>query len=400
MKVLVISFDAVSDRDLLKMSEFCPNIADFIQGSQLHTEVTTAFVSNTYPVHTSVATGVTPDLHGIITNVEHGAWVSDSRRIQSKTIWQAAGEKKLRTAAILWPVTGHAKIKYNLPEIHIKYKQNQLIENLRAGSPFFQLKEFLRHGRKLHGIAQPYLDDFVTAVSEDVLREKKPDLTLVHLTVFDDAFHHHGLDDPFLREASKHLDNYLGRLVAAVGADTKIILFSDHGQLPVVGMDDPNEMLIERKIPGYFKLCGGSAFYIPQGYELEASLRSSGMSKYLGDPISDDDFITGHRKMKEDLSKQRWFQRYLTDREMKESGMHRISSFGVAAKCGWCFGCDGEVYRGNHGYPTDYKDYQVFYAVKEPVSMSQSSVKSTHQTGGHITDVTKIIAETLDLQMH
>jgi predicted AlkP superfamily pyrophosphatase or phosphodiesterase len=398
MKVLVISFDAVSDKDFLKMAEFCPNIAEFIRGSHLQTEVKTVFVSNTYPVHTSVSTGLLPAQHGIITNVEHGAWVTDSRKIGAKTIWEAAGEKKLTTAAILWPVTGHAKITYNLPEIHILRNQNQLIENLRAGSPFFQLKEFLRHGRKLHGIAQPGLDDFVTAVSEDVIREKQPDLALVHFTIYDDAFHHHGLDGDYLREASKHLDHNLGRLLAAAGDDTKIIVFSDHGQLPVVGVIDPNEILIERKIPGYFKLCGGSAFYIPQGYEIEAMQRNSDVNNYFDPYISDDEFIAGHREMKEDLTKERWFKRFLTEDEMEESGMTRISSFGVAAKPGWCFGYVGEAYRGNHGYPTDYQDYRVFYAVKDPLS-TQKTVVATRGTGGHITDVTKIIVNSLNLQM-
>jgi predicted AlkP superfamily pyrophosphatase or phosphodiesterase len=398
MKVLVISFDAVSDKDFLKMAEFCPTIAEFIQSSHLQTEVKTVFVSNTYPIHTSVSTGVLPAKHDIITNVEHGVWVTDSRKIGAKAIWEAAGEKKLTTAAILWPVTGHAKIKFNLPEIHILHNQNQLIENLRAGSPLFQLKEFLRHGRKLHGIAQPGLDDFVTAVSEDVIREKQPDLTLVHLTIYDDAFHHHGPDDTYLREAAKNLDQNLRCLVAAAGADTKIIIFSDHGQLPVVGVNDPNELLIERKIPGYFKLCGGSAFYIPQGYEIEAMLRNLDVNNYLDPPVSDNEFIAGHREMKEDLTKQRWFGRFLTDEEMEESGMTRISSFGVAAKPGWCFAYEGEAYKGNHGYPTDYQDYRVFYAVKEPLS-AQNIVTPTHGTGGHITDVTKIIVESLHLNM-
>jgi hypothetical protein len=399
MKVLVISFDAVSDMDVLKMSAFCPNIASFLKNSQLQTGVKTVFVSNTYPVHTTVSTGVIPGKHGIITNVENGAWVSDSRRIQAKTIWDAAKEKHLTTAAILWPVTGYAKIKYNLPEIHIRHKQNQLVENLRAGSPSFQLKEFLRHGRKLNGIAQPGLDDFVTAVSEDVLREKEPDLTLVHLTVYDDAYHHHGLEGHYLLEAAKHLDTNLGRLVAAAGEDTRIILFSDHGQLPVFDIVDPNELLIERKIPGDFELCGGSAFYCPQGQEAESSLHSSSVFSLPDDFVSIDRLIPEQRQLNDDLQNKEWFQRYLTRQEMEESGMNRVSTFGIAAKTGWCFGHEGDVYKGNHGYPTDYQDYQVFYAVKEPAFSTQRTGLSVHHEGGHITDVTKIIVDSLNLKM-
>jgi hypothetical protein len=84
---------------------------------------------------------------------------------------------------------------------------------------------------------------------------------------------------------------------------------------------------------------------------------------------------------------------------MEESGINRMSTFGIAAKPGWCFGLEGDIYKGNHGYPTDYQNYQVFYAVKEPASSSQRTGLSAHHEGGHITDVTKIIAESLNLNM-
>jgi predicted AlkP superfamily pyrophosphatase or phosphodiesterase len=373
------------------MAEFSPNIASFLQSSELHVGVKTVFVSNTYPIHTSIATGVLPVKHGIKSNTEGDIWVTDSRKIKVNTLWDAARKAGLTTAAILWPVTGHGKIKYNLPEIHIRHKQNQVIENLRAGSPFFQLKEFLRHGKKLQGIAQPNLDDFVTAVSVDVLREKKPDLTMVHLTIYDDYFHRYGLDDYYLRKAASSLDRSLGQLVEAAGEDIKIILFSDHGQLPVFGMADPNLLLVKHRVPGHFILSGGCAFYCPQGRELDTLLRNSPLGIYLPEFQEDDDFVPGHREMREDLTKQRWFNRYLTDQEMEDSGFFPISSFGVAAKVGWCFSSGKTLYKGNHGYPVDYEDYQVFYGV--------SSQTPGRYEGGQITDITALVAETLQISL-
>ncbi|MDR2043594.1 MAG: ectonucleotide pyrophosphatase/phosphodiesterase [Clostridium sp.] len=392
MRVLVISFDAVSDTDLLRMAGTSPCVAGFLQKGTLVSGVETVFVSNTYPVHTTVATGLPPKDHKIISNLRNGRWVCDSRRIQAKTLWDAAAEKGLRVAAVLWPVTGYAKIRYNVPELHILPGQNQILENLRAGSRWFQLREFMRHRKKLRGITQPYLDDFTTSVAVDVLRRKKPDLTLVHLTAYDAFCHMYGKDFGRLQPAVVSLDRNLGRLLEAAGENVITVIFSDHGQLQVGHTADPNTLAGENET-GAFELCGGSAFFrIKKGNPPSRSL------------LSEMPFC---RELLHKVCQEKWFGRFLTEEEMTISGYSSVALFGIAAKPGWCFyeekarsaaDCGAEperhgIEKGNHGYPTDYEDYHVFYGVR-----GGDFPADARKTGGRITDVTKLVANVLGLQ--
>jgi predicted AlkP superfamily pyrophosphatase or phosphodiesterase len=365
MRLLVISFDAVSDSDLIAMSQRYDNIARFLGDSTLHTGVSSVFVTNTYPIHTSVATGVLPKEHGIRSNEEDGRWICDSRRIQAETIWEKATKKHLTTAAVLWPVTGYAKIKYNVPEMHVLPGENQILTNLRAGSTLFQLQEYLRHKKRLRGVSQPYLDDFVTCVSEDILRKNTVDLTLVHLTAYDDYCHRYGKENATQSQAADSLNRNLGRLLLAAGKDVLTIIFSDHGQLSVSSTIDPNELPFVQESNGTFELCGGSAFY-----RSNEGIQPDLLSR---------------------LQEQTWFERFVSDSEMETSGYAKQAAFGIIAKAGTAFTSTDKPNRGNHGYPVDYPDYQVFYA------MNNTPGAPIRHSGGVITDVTQLIISQLKL---
>jgi hypothetical protein len=254
-----------------------------------------------------------------------------------------------------------------MPEMHILPGQNQLVENLRAGSLFFQLWEFLKHGRKLRGIEQPFLDDFATSVAVDVLRRRKPDLTLVHLIAYDAFCHNYGKDDSKLSEAMSALDRNLGRLLKAAGRDRLTVLFSDHGQLAVERIVDLTALLPEGD--GTFEMCGGSAFF------------------YAKKTVT-------IREMRGRVQQAEWFGRFITEEEMDLSGYSPRAAFGVAAKPGWCFDKAQVSEKGNHGYPTDYEEFQVFYAM-----CGQGVPAGGRRSGGTITDVTKIVADYLGLDI-
>jgi predicted AlkP superfamily pyrophosphatase or phosphodiesterase len=339
--------------------------------------VSTVFLSNTYPVHTSIATGVLPSQHGIRSNIERGLWVCDSRRIQTPTLWDKAKAKGLTCGAVLWPVTGYAKMKYNVPEMHILPGQNQLFENLRAGSFFFQLKEFVRHRKRLHGVMQPYLDDFVTTIATDIIKKRSVDLTLIHLTAYDDDVHRHGVEDAVYRDGAKSLDQNLGRILDAAAKDDMIIVFSDHAQISVRetidlnnlheysnsgGHNDRDERFIDN---GYFDLCGGSAFYIGN-HTISSDLR-------------------------DEISSKPWFERFLTADEIQDAGYAKDCTLGIAARIGYRFGDEQHSERGDHGYPLDYPDYKVFYGVHD------SPNHPVQYNGGHIFDITAKIESLLNL---
>ena len=370
MGVLVISFDSISDKVFEAMARDdanYPNVARFKRESYYRGGVRTVFMSNTYPVHATISTGRPPRDHGVISNLlppnkkGERPWAQMARDIRAKTIWDAASEKRLSTAAMLWPVTCGAKIDYHMPEVHPEKGQNLLYRSLLYGSLFFQLSALLRHGgklvRALKGIGQPELDNFTSSVTCDLLKKTKPDLTLVHLIAYDTIFHATGSSGKTMEIAKKAMDTNLGRLLESWGDDT-VIVFSDHSQL------DVNESVNLHDIYGnaVFEQTGGSAF-------VEESISG----------------LEGHP----------WFGRYLTGGEMEESGYAGRQLIGIAAKPGYIFS-ESKKYRGAHGYPTDYENYSVFYGVRgenfRPGS-EQQWLKN------RITDVTAIIARELNLDM-
>lgn len=103
------------------------------------------------------------------------------------------------------------------------------------------------------------------AIAEHLLRSRKPDFTaLVDIGL--DRFHHafwphidpddprHDPAGPYADEGRAYyafLDAQVGRLLAAAGSDTHVLVVSDHGAQPLLGAICVNEWLIER---GYLVL--------------------------------------------------------------------------------------------------------------------------------------------------
>ena len=363
MSLIVISFDGVKDTEFEKMAGDArryPNIAAFMRSSRYTGGVYTTFVSNTYPIHTCISTGRHPKEHGIISNLlgrADGAdiWAQEAKLIKARTIFQAAAQKGIKAGTVAWPVTCGAKIKWNLPEVHLLPGQNRVREHMRHGSAVFQIQALLRHGKKLKGlkIAQPGLDDFLTSVTVDLLRAKKPDLTMIHLLAYDFLCHQTGICDE-LDIARAAMDHNLGRILAAAPENATVIIFSDHGHLNV----KENIHLASLYGDALLEECGGSAFFA---------------------------------RDLENIHKNPWFGRLLTPEEMDLSGYANRAAFGIGAARGYSFGPGN--YRGNHGYPRDYDEYRVFHAVKNA------------KNGPHnlpfddIRNVTAIISQELGLDM-
>jgi predicted AlkP superfamily pyrophosphatase or phosphodiesterase len=377
MGILVISFDAVGDKVFEAMaldSRNYPNVAKFKQEAYYSGGIKTIFVSNTYPVHTTISTGKLPKEHGIISNLlppkknEERHWAQMAKYIKEKTIWEAAKEKKLTVAAMLWPVTCGAKISYHMPEAHPQKGQNLLFRSLLYGSLFFQLSAFFRHRKQLIKVirslaqgGQTELDDLTTSVTCDLLKKKKCDLVLVHLIVYDTLFHFAGSGGKEMDIAKKALDTNLGRLLKCWGEGT-VIVFSDHSQLDVYETVNLNE-IYEHAV---FEQAGGCAFF---NKETEGQALN--------------------------IEKQPWFERFLTKEEMEESGYAEKNVFGIAAKHGFAFS-ENKKYKGSHGYPPDYQNYNVFYCVKGRNFMPHHEQNWLKK---HITDITAIIAGELNLNM-
>lgn len=373
MSLAMISLDAVSseDTDYLMTLEHFPGLA--AKGC-LVTEVESVFLSNTYPAHASIITGVHPNRHGIADNTftqpekEVPDWRWYRKYIKGTTLYDEAAGRGLRVCNILWPVTAGANIRYNMPEIFSNNGRSQVTVSLSAGSKWFQLSSFLRYGRLMDGIRQPNLDDFATACALHALKKLRFDLLLLHLVDVDSHKHSHGPGSPEARQALERMDRRLGKIRdACPGWD--IIVLGDHGCLPV---KDPVDLNRNWPIHGaHWHMAGGCAFLKAQDNvycNLDEAVR-----RILNDPDSH-------------------VRRLLSPAEMQAGGLGREFLLGVEAEAGWCFGTGR--YLGQHGYSLENPGYRTFY-----LAAGKGVETGTRLKGGCIVDIAPLAAALLGIPL-
>ncbi len=238
-KIIVISFDGLGSDDWT-IIEKLPHFKAFLEEAAYCKTVETVYPSLTYPAHCTIATGRYPVHHRVIHNtlLQPGRmaspdWYWKRKYIKGKTIYEAAKEKGMKTAAFLWPVTAGANIDYHIPEIFANRKwDHQILASLRSGSVKLQAEVFARYGKLMHGIEQPYLDDFIHQSILYTLKKYEPDFTLIHYVDLDSMRHHYGHSSPEALKALKRHDQRLGELMDLLkGEPVTWVLLGDHSSL-------------------------------------------------------------------------------------------------------------------------------------------------------------------------
>ena len=288
--VIVISYDAFS-QDNWEMASQQPNLLKLIKNGAYTKKVKSVYPTLTYVIHASYVTGVYPNKHGIYHNnpfqpfivEEDQEWHWFRRDMKVPTIYDEITKNGMNVAGILWPVSGKAAIKYNIPEIKAIKNENQALKILKNGSPFYSLRMELKYGRYRKGIKQPYLDDFSTMCAVDTIKRKKPNLLLLHLIELDDVKHSLGTKGSHIDQVICRMDKRIGDLMQAVKEagikdDTTFIIVGDHGQLNVRYKVYLNRLLKdygliyeekgEMKWRAYVQGAGGAAYlHVKQGDE-------------------------------------------------------------------------------------------------------------------------------------
>ena len=240
--LLVLSFDCLSSLDL-PMLETLPHFQKLLDKAAICRKVETIYPSVTYPCHASIVTGNYPNRHGVVTNTLlqpnrlSPDWYWHRRHVKGTTLYDEAKKAGLSTAALLWPVTAKAKIDYHMPEIFANRPwHHQIAVSFMNGSKRYQLEMNNKFGHLRKGIAQPELDDFVTASTVHTIQTKKPNLMLVHLVDLDTQRHHHGFSSEEAHAAIRRHDRRLGEILAALKdsgmyEQTTIVALGDHSSL-------------------------------------------------------------------------------------------------------------------------------------------------------------------------
>jgi predicted AlkP superfamily pyrophosphatase or phosphodiesterase len=178
------------------------------------------FPSKTFPNHYTIVTGLYPEKHGIISNViadpefpyrftMSAPTAKDQRWWGGEPLWVTAVRQNRRAASMFWPGSEAA-----IGGIRPTYWR-----------PFDDgVPNATRVKQVLDWLALP--------------SEQRPSFVTLYFSDVDDAGHDHGPDSREVLEASAHLDQTLGLLLAGIrNLDlidrTNIIIVSDHGMSQV-----------------------------------------------------------------------------------------------------------------------------------------------------------------------
>lgn len=258
-KLIVFSADAMVTEDLAIL-QAQPNFQKYLAGGCLIKWVRSVYPTITYVCHTTMATGVYPELHGVAGNLEFRPgnltppwkWFYEANRFP-ESIFKSAKEAGYSTAAIYWPVTGnHPYIDYLIDEYWPQSPEETIRECYRrSGSSEAVLDIIDRHKAGVTLRKHPGCDQFIMDCAADIIRELQPDLLMIHPANIDDFRHRTGVFGPEVEEQVRLTDRWIGELMRAAeeagsGAETNFVLTSDHGQIGVQRTVNLNVFLADR----------------------------------------------------------------------------------------------------------------------------------------------------------
>ena len=244
----------------------------------------------TWPNHTTLVTGVSPALHGVVGNNYLDRvtgekvtllWdpVFDKDAIvKVPTIYDVAKTAGLKTAAIRWPATRNAHaLDWNSPDVGeddilLKFTTPELLEECKAaGITLTQSPDGTGKIGKQNLKESIAADDLWTNVFNMILKNHRPNLALLHVVEVDHTEHAEGPRSPEAYESIKAADNQVREVWETLQKEfpgkATLIIVSDHGFSSNKTAIFPNVVLKEKgliEVEGK-KITGGAVQVVPQG---------------------------------------------------------------------------------------------------------------------------------------
>ncbi len=343
-RLIMVSLDAVGKRDMEFMLSL-PNFSKIANNGVFCDNVQSVYPSLTYPAHTSIVTGKTPDHHRIIANTQfqpsrnNPDWLYKKKYINGKTIVDIAKEKGYTIASLLWPVMGGANIDYNLPEVLVTRKyQTQATVCLLNGSKKYLLELQSRFSSIRDGVKQPQLDDFIMASTQYTIEKYDPDMMLIHLTDVDTNRHIHGAEGEDIKAALLRHDERLGNLMKWLSEkrpmdNTTFIVLGDHCQIATHTIVYLNKLFYDK---GYLTVKNG----VIKDYKVISKTNDGSTYIYINEKYASDyDFIEELTDLLNEIKKDEslGIENIYTSEEAKELGADSNCFVMVEAKNGYYF---------------------------------------------------------------
>jgi predicted AlkP superfamily pyrophosphatase or phosphodiesterase len=258
--VIVISIDGFRPAQYLDPAGEgvrIPNLQALRYAGSAADGVEVAYPSMTYPSHTSLATGVRPARHGIVSNTMFdppngsSGWYYERSAMKVRAIWDVAKARGLKTAGVSWPVTVGADMSVLYPESNQAPRDMTWLARARADSTPGLIDAVVK---SLGGYGESdnrnpvERDRFAAAVATHIIRTERPNLLMVHLMQTDTAQHADGPGSPAARAAIERIDAHVGAIVrateeAGIRSRTAFIVSGDHGFSRVHAIIQPNVIL-------------------------------------------------------------------------------------------------------------------------------------------------------------
>ena len=242
--VVLISIDGLRPDYVMKADSYglsIPHFRKLLRNGAHATGVRGVIPTVTYPSHATLVTGASPTRHGIHSNTtfdplqkNQGGWYWYASDLQARALWDATRERGLQSAAIHWPVTVGASIDWNIPQYWRTgtADDRKLVRALSSRALIDSLEQGA--GSYADGIDESIEADEVRArFVVELLRTRRPSLTLAYFTALDHAQHDSGPGTPEAKRVLERIDRIVRDVwEAAVDAShnrTVIAVVSDHG---------------------------------------------------------------------------------------------------------------------------------------------------------------------------
>jgi predicted AlkP superfamily pyrophosphatase or phosphodiesterase len=288
--VVMISIDGLKPESYVRADELglkVPNLRRLMREGVWAEGVVGVLPTVTYPSHTTLITGVLPNVHGIPSNhyvdplgTSAGAWYWYADEIRVPTLVSAAAARRLRTATVSWPVSVGLGATYQVPEyMRPGSSHSSDLELLAALSTPGVFEDAGAHRGRPFPPSSAWTDRERVDLARFFIETYRPSLTLLHIFDTDGEEHERGPGSPEAYAAIERADGYVGEIreslrKAGIESTTLIAIVSDHGFLPISTTISPNTLLARaglielgpdgkvRSWRAYFHADGGSTALI------------------------------------------------------------------------------------------------------------------------------------------
>ncbi|MBS7526939.1 alkaline phosphatase family protein [Fusibacter paucivorans] len=251
-KLIVLSFDALQTGDLDLLSKQ-PHFSEIFKHAAVVKDLHAIYPTLTYPIHTTIMTGVYPDKHGITHNQKFTVnpesadwnmigsdWYWEKENVKVRTLPEAVYENGGTVATVIWPVMAGEKRWCNVPQIWptktTRSSARAIFENAASEDVMADYYEsYIAHYDWDANMDAAF---YAVDLAIDIIARKNPDLLMCHVLHLDHVRHLFGTQGMAINTCLKALDIIMGRFIKAVKDaglydQTNFVILGDHGQIPV-----------------------------------------------------------------------------------------------------------------------------------------------------------------------